>query len=147
MIKTILLAILSAVLAAACSGSPGLNVQPPEGSASTLTPLPHSMKGYELYSWQVDDQWHFTLVTGSNRSKTVEEITAGEDVLNADGWTRLSVQGPDALKSLLGRLPAGEEIYWAGELPDSGITLPPQDVIDIIQEYARMADLQLMVSE
>jgi hypothetical protein len=106
------------------------------------------MKGYELYSWQADDQWYFTLVTGTNRQKTIEEITTGEDVLNAGGWTRLSVQGLDALKAMLGRLPAGEEVFWAGELaPGSGIVLPPQDMIEAVKEFCLDKGLLLSVSE
>ena len=41
--------------------------------------LPHSMKGYELYSWyeESEDQWFYTLVTGTNRLKTIEEFQEG----------------------------------------------------------------------
>jgi hypothetical protein len=41
---------------------------------SSVSALPGSMKGYELYSWQDKDGWHFTLITGTDRSKTLEEI-------------------------------------------------------------------------
>jgi hypothetical protein len=56
--KSILLVVLLAALLlipvlTACSSEPS-------------TMLPHSMKGYELYSWQADEQWHFTLITGTN---------------------------------------------------------------------------------
>jgi len=42
-------------------------------STTSKEPLPSSMKGYELYSWQEEGQWHFTLVTGTNRNKTLSE--------------------------------------------------------------------------
>jgi len=32
-------------------------------SIETVDQLPHSMKGYELYSWLEDGRWHFTLIT------------------------------------------------------------------------------------
>ena len=44
-------------------------------------PLPHSFKGYELYSWQQDNQWNYTLITGTNRDKTVEEIITGNNTV------------------------------------------------------------------
>ena len=31
-------------------------------SATTVDKLSHSMKGYELYSWPADSQWHFTVL-------------------------------------------------------------------------------------
>ena len=36
------------------------------------------MKGIELYSWREGDsnRWHFSLLEGTNRLKTYEEITA-----------------------------------------------------------------------
>ena len=36
------------------------------------------MKGYELYSWQDGGQWKFSLLVGTNREKTLEEIPAGQ---------------------------------------------------------------------
>ena len=36
--------------------------------ATAAGQLPHSMKGYELYLWQDNGQWHFTLITGTNRN-------------------------------------------------------------------------------
>ena len=36
-------------------------------------PLPESLKGYELVSWQEGEDWHFTLITATNRGKTFEE--------------------------------------------------------------------------
>ena len=76
------LILIITLLLSACSRSPELTISP-SGT------LPHSMKGYELYSWQVGDDWHFTLITGTNRLKTLEEITLGEDVVTPDGWESL----------------------------------------------------------
>jgi hypothetical protein len=49
-----------------------------------ITALPHSMKGYELYSWSQDGEWHFTLITGTNRNKTLEEIISPSNTVTAD---------------------------------------------------------------
>jgi hypothetical protein len=54
-------------------------------SITAVYELPHSMKGYELYSWSEDSQWHFTLITGTNRNKTLEEIISNEDFISEAG--------------------------------------------------------------
>ncbi|MEK0337566.1 MAG: hypothetical protein QQN41_09055, partial [Nitrosopumilus sp.] len=43
--------------------------------------IPKSMKGYELYSFPVqsEEEWYFTLITGTNRLKTFPEITSDEN--------------------------------------------------------------------
>jgi hypothetical protein len=111
------------------------------------------MKGYELYSWQADSEWHFTLITGTNRLKSLEEITSGADTVSADGWVRISVQGVDALESLLRRLTEHEEILWIGEgwreqaQVDAGnLTLPPRETTDVIEGYCKQLGLELRVS-
>jgi len=111
------------------------------------------MKGYELYSWEADGAWHFTLITGTNRLKSLEEIVSGANTVSADGWVRISVQGLDPLESLLGRLPQHEEIMWIGEQwreraqVDAGnLTLPSRETTDAIEAYCRQLGLELRVS-
>jgi hypothetical protein len=83
---------------------------------ATGQPLPHSMKGYELYSWYEADEgnWYFTLITGTNRLKTLAEIRAGTDTIRPGGWARITVRGDGPLKTLLRRLPQGEQVTWNG---------------------------------
>ena len=76
--------------------------------------LPHSMKGYSLYSWQVEEDWYFTLVTGTNADIAFEAIIASGDVVSDDGYVKITVVGTDELKQLLSRLPAGEAVIWSG---------------------------------
>jgi hypothetical protein len=109
--------------------------------------LPTSMKGYELYSWQVDGEWHFTLITGTNRNKTVEEIKAEENVESADGWVKISVTGTDALKALLARLPEFENVFWVdGLIAPAEFAKPPADVVDDVQAYSEGLGLDFYVS-
>jgi hypothetical protein len=42
------------------------------------------MKGYELYSWQQDGQWVFSLLVGTNREKTLDEIQSPQARLTLD---------------------------------------------------------------
>ena len=110
------------------------------------------MKGYELYSWLEDSQWHFTLITGTNRNKTLEEIISDANIISEDGWVHIHVVGVDAVKTVLSRLPQNEEILWLARLrseqtPQGGvnITLPAGPTIDTIKEHAELCGLDLMV--
>lgn len=109
--------------------------------------LPHSMKGYELYSWEENGQWHYTVITGTNRVKTMEEITSEEDFVSEIGWVSIHVVGVDAIKDVLSRLPRGESVFWCDELhigESSGpinLRLPPRQIVDAITECAERRGL------
>ena|SRR5438094_5840584 len=60
----------------------------------------HSMKGWELYSWRANGRWYFSLVEGSNREKSIEEITGAK------------IDGLQQLEQKLTLLQVGEEIAW-----------------------------------
>ncbi|MCX6008405.1 MAG: hypothetical protein NTZ34_14285 [Chloroflexi bacterium] len=121
-------------------------------SATTVDKLPHSMKGYELYSWSEDNQWHFTLITGTNRDKTLEEIIPKANIVSPIGWVQIHVAGVDAIKTVLGRLPQKEEIFWLAGLRleqtppgNVNIMLPAASIINTIKEYAGRCGLKLQV--
>jgi hypothetical protein len=121
-------------------------------SATTDDKLPHSMKGYELYSWSEDSQWHFTLITGTNRNKTLEEIISNINIISEDGWVHIHVVGVDAIETVLSRLPQNEYIFWLARLreeqtPQGGvnITLPPGPTIDSIKEQAMKSGLDFQI--
>jgi hypothetical protein len=77
------------------------------GSAETFdAPLPASLKGYELYAWDEGGTVAFTLITGTNRQKTVAEITTDGKEASSGEWVLVRGQGQDDLKSLLARVPA-----------------------------------------
>jgi hypothetical protein len=114
--------------------------------------LPHSMKGYELYSWLEDNQWHFTLITGTNRNKTLEEIITNEDFISETGWVQIHVVGVDAIETVISKLPQSESVFWLAGIRSeqtvpTGIstTLPPETIIDIIKEYAAGCGLDFIV--
>ncbi|HXI90814.1 MAG TPA: hypothetical protein VNO24_12425 [Blastocatellia bacterium] len=66
-----------------------------------------SMKGYELYSWKIKGHWYYSLLPGTNRVKTYDEITASSAV-------RRDAAG---LKSELQKLPKGEQVFWMSDAP------------------------------
>jgi hypothetical protein len=124
----------------------------PACSSTSSTPLPQSMKGYELYSWQEESQWHFTLITGTNRNKTLEEITTGETKEGEEGWVNIHVTGVATIKDVLNRIPENEFIIWNtgnSVLPTEQAILtlifPPRDMVNEIMNYAMQCGLDFIV--
>jgi hypothetical protein len=120
--------------------------------ATSNGPLPHGMKGYELYSWQEEGQWHFTLITGTNRNKTLEEIVSGDNIESEDGWVKIHVVGVEKIKGVLSRAPEGEFVSWNERqfvLPTEQVVaeliLPPEDIVNEIKAHAEECDLDFMV--
>lgn len=107
------------------------------------------MKGYELYSWSADNQWYFTLITGTNRNKTPQEIVSEDDFISETGWVNIHVVGVDAIKIVLSKVPEGEFVCWCDGLrltePDSNIKLPTEEIINNIKAYAEELGLDFMV--
>jgi hypothetical protein len=99
------------------------------------------------------NDWQFTLITGTNRLKTLEEIVPAEDVVSESGWVKVSVTGVEDLKALLGQLPRGEIVTWISEdwlgqegVPAGSIRLPNKDVIGEIERYCRQLGIELSVA-
>ncbi|MBN1856569.1 MAG: hypothetical protein JW846_06435 [Dehalococcoidia bacterium] len=116
--------------------------------------VPQALKGYELYSWVEGDQWHFTLITGTNRNKSIDEVTATSIGVREDGFVQLHIVGIEALNSVLGSLPTGESIAWfaalqwdeaSADYPD--IELPPPSLVDAVKAHAEARGLILYVQE
>lgn len=76
-----------------------------------VAPVSHGqnkpMKGYQLFTWKQNGQWHYSLSEGTNRERTYEEITAKTTV----------VIGTSEFKSQLKRLPTGTEVFWHADAP------------------------------
>jgi hypothetical protein len=114
-------------------------------------PLPHSFKGYEIYSWPQDNQWHFTLIIGTNRDKTWQEIITGNNTVSPDGWVNIHVIGVDAIKGLICRIPQGDFVIWLpsprADLTQSPVnfSFPPSAIIDDIKTYAAQCGLDFAV--
>ena len=113
--------------------------------------LPNSLKGYELYSWEENGLWHFTLITGTNRTKATEEITSAVDYISEAGFVNIHVVGADAIKGVLSHLPVGEFVAWCnefhiGETTWPNLQLPPAATTDSIIGYARQYGLDFLVT-
>ena len=111
--------------------------------------LPDMGKGYELYSWQVDEDWCFTLIAGTNRSKSFAEITSTQNSLD-ESFIKITVTSMDDLETLLKRLPQGIDLIWSGinlsgEVEEGTLyfTYPPEDVVTRINELALEQGIEL----
>jgi hypothetical protein len=103
--------------------NPGINA---------LLPVPgaESMKGYELYSWKEDGQWYFSVLIGTNREKTLQEIQAPEARL----------KGLEELQPLLESIPAGQYMTW---LSRQSLAFPPEETLKHVQEICQRQGLEL----
>jgi hypothetical protein len=70
-------------------------------------PAQTAVKGYELFSWKVKNHWYYSLLPGTNRPRTYEEITA-------PGVVRRDAAG---LKAELEKLSKGEVVVWMADAP------------------------------
>lgn len=115
--------VLILLLLSSCSSR-----QPPSTTLPPTDKLPRSMKGYELYSWQVGSEWYFCLITATNRLKTYEEITAGEPALDPE-WTRIVVHGTHDLEATLEQVPPGTLVVWRGPKTIKQLGTKPRNLV------------------
>jgi hypothetical protein len=64
-----------------------------------------SLKGYELYSWQRDGEWYYSLLPATNHSKTYQEIMSDQ----------VARKGTKAIRADLSKLQRGETVFWKSE--------------------------------
>ncbi|MHC4597738.1 MAG: hypothetical protein ACYS47_01910 [Planctomycetota bacterium] len=100
---------------------------------------PHSMKGWELYSWKNpgDAKWCFSLLPGTNRIKSYEEVTAEASV----------IYGLTPLLEALRALPKGEWVMWVSgrvTVPERkpAFTRPSEDVVERIADFCEKRGLK-----
>jgi len=122
-IQTLLFTILLGALFSGCA----------RADQPTVTPFVESMKGYELYSWQDGGQWKFSLLVGTNREKTLEEIKSADAVLT----------GVDELTSTLEKIPEGQYITWSSR---ETLPFPPTDIRSQVEQICNDHGLILNIA-
>ena len=125
--------ILMPVLAASCQVVRSGSDSP---SATAEPTLPLAMKGYELYSWQIDSEWYFSLLEGTNRLKTFEEVTA----------ETAAVKGIESIERKLGHLSRGEQVFWGfRNIPN--LAMPPAGTVNEIKEFCARSGIAIITTE
>jgi hypothetical protein len=112
---------------------------------------PLASKGYELLTWQKDGKWVFTLMAGTNRQKSFDEILTAENTFTSSEIIKVTVVGEEEFKKLLGHLPKSEWITWggmdlAGEVPAGTVyfSYPPDDMIQGLIDYCKTLGITLL---
>ena len=144
----LLMAMLLVLLLSGCTKEKALS------PVSLPQSLPRSMKGYELYSWKSGNVWRFTLITGTNRLKTVAEITSPESTIEGD-LVKITVEDTPNLESVLERLPSGAKVSWRGPRHpgvDSStsrvaLRIPPRRLVKEIQSHCSELGIRVEISQ
>jgi hypothetical protein len=89
-----------------------------------------SLQGWELYVWRQESSIYFSLLAGSNRMKTDEEIG------------RAAVKGSDTIRSRLDQLKPGETVSILGRRATGR---PPKDAARTTAEYCRKIGLHVVL--
>jgi len=106
------------------------------GCGGSSEPPKTSMKGWELYSWQEDGQWYFSLLEGTNRAKTIAEVHAADAQL----------EGVDGLKPALQGVAAGQSVtWWAPSWAEGTVSFPPAETVTQVQRICEEQGLDLQV--
>jgi hypothetical protein len=124
--RAIRLVVCAVLLALVLSGCQAAEQPVPENPTG-------AMKGYELYSWQYGGLWRFSILVGTNREKTLEEIQSPD----------VALDGVEALQSALERIPAGQYLTW---LSRDGLAFPPSETVARVERVCRDRGLQLSVA-
>lgn len=112
---------------------------------------PLAFKGYELLTWQKDGEWVFTLLAGTNRQKSFEEILTAENTFSNTEIIKVTVIGEDSFKELITHLPKGEWITWGGMVLQGEVasntlyfTYPPDEIVDELIAYCKDRGITLL---
>ena len=103
-----------------------------DGVTAAVRPM---MKGMELYSWREGGAWRFSLLGGTNRLKSDDEVMAPS----------VTIQSIDELKTRLGALPPQEWVTL--ETPrHAPFAEPPANVIDDLIAFCESREILLHVT-
>lgn len=91
-----------------------------------------SFKGIELNSWKpATGVWHFSLLVGTNRTKTIKEITD----------PKVTIVGVENLKKRLSELPKGENVFWLNCAKEP----IPKKMVKDLSDYSKTIGINLHI--
>ena len=91
-----------------------------------------SMKGWNIYSWKDGNARYYSVVRGTNRMKTCDEIKEND----------IAVEGTRLLKRIIDKLPEGDYIGWHNGLLDCSFSDPSDQTINEIERHWRLNGLK-----
>ena len=97
------------------------------------TGLERSMKGFELYSWQNGSQWNFSLLVGTNREKSLDEIKSPDTLLS----------GIDPLRARLQKIAPGQYLTWSSK---ETLTFPPDEIVKEVEQVCKDQGIILQIA-
>jgi hypothetical protein len=99
--------------------------------------LKPQFKGVELYSWKdtSSDTWQFSLLPGTNRLKTLGEITDKSHV----------IAGLPSLKQRLATQAKGEQIFWVRRSSLRQFAYPSRDTVAEVVRFAAEHNVTVVV--
>jgi hypothetical protein len=137
--------LLLAVLLFSCSGEQSSEVDQSLRTSelpvlpSSTRPAQTAFKGMELYSWQSGEgEWLFSVMYGTNRVKTVEEVQA--NAMDFEGVMQSFCE-----------MAVGEMVIWKLEAMNysSGdfvkLPFPPQGLVSELEEQAAQCEIELVI--
>ena len=95
--------------------------------------LDRSMKGFELYSWQNGSQWNFSLLVGTNREKSLDEIKSRDTLLS----------GIDPLRARLQKIAPGQYLTWSSK---ETLTFPPDEIVKEVEQVCKDQGIILQIA-
>jgi hypothetical protein len=125
-----------ALLLSSCKSGTQTQSQAPEETPPPAQQVAQtsSTEGYQLYSWEQHGEWHFSLLSGSNKLRAFEEVSADE----------VAVEGIASIKSRLRGLPRGTPVHWSCH-ETVNTEFPPQSTIAVISTYCTQRGLDLTI--
>ena len=108
--------------------------------AQNAEKLPKALKGYELYSWHVENEIWFCLITGTNRLKTVEEVKAPGEIIR-NGWVKITVKGVESIKKALSRLPIHSNVFWSHDMKE--YRYPSSSIEESLKKFCKELKIKL----
>jgi len=105
--------------------------------------ISNSLKGWELYSWQVGNERYYSLLYGTNRAKTIEEV---QFITISTSVQVAMVNSTVDLEKILAKLATSENIFWYSCYSgSSAITLPSTSVVNEIKLFCSNKNLNLQL--
>jgi hypothetical protein len=111
--------------------------------------LPDPGKGWDITAWQEADGWYFSLVIGTNRIKTCDEVKIHSSTVTNGFVVSLALPNLVAVKAVLTRIAAASTdsfvSFCNGGCGDVGCALDkvPSEVVEDLKLYATAVGLKL----